>query len=55
MAVTMYASLWILSAFGLDIPNKASLALIFGLLDIIPYVGPIIGSIPAVIAGLTGF
>lgn len=55
MALAMYAALWILSLFGLDIPNKASLALIFGLLDIIPYVGPIIGSIPAVIAGLTGF
>jgi len=39
----------------MSIPNKLSLALILWLLDIVPYVWPIVGSIPAVIAWLTGF
>ncbi|MDD3262462.1 MAG: AI-2E family transporter [Candidatus Absconditabacteria bacterium] len=55
MAAALYVSLWILELFGMSIPNKLSLALILGLFDIVPYIGPIVGSIPAVIAGLTGF
>lgn len=55
MAVALYVSLWILELFGMSIPNKLSLALILWLLDIVPYIGPIVGSIPAVIAGLTWF
>jgi len=55
MATTLYVSLWILELFGMSIPNKLSLALILWLLDIVPYVWPIVGSIPAVIAWLTGF
>ncbi len=55
MAVALYVSLWILELFGMSIPNKVSLALILWLLDIVPYIGPIVGSIPAVIAWLTWF
>jgi predicted PurR-regulated permease PerM len=55
MALALYISLWVLELFGMSIPNKASLALILWLLDIIPYIWPIVGSIPAVIAWLTGF
>lgn len=55
MAVALYASLWILELFGMSIPNKVSLSLILWLLDIVPYIWPIIGSIPLIIAGLTGF
>lgn len=55
MAVALYVSLWILELFGMSIPNKLSLALILGLFDIVPYIGPIVGSIPAVIAWLTWF
>jgi predicted PurR-regulated permease PerM len=50
MAAALYVSLWILELFGMSIPNKLSLALILGLFDIVPYIGPIVGSIPAVIA-----
>lgn len=55
MAVTLYLSLWILELFGMSIPNKLSLALIFGLFDIIPYVWQLVWSIPAIIAWLTWF
>ena len=43
--------LLILSWFGLDIPNILSLALIAWLTEIIPYVGPLIGSVPALLVG----
>lgn len=55
MAVALYLSLWALELFGMSIPNKVSLALILGLLDIVPYIWPIVGSIPAVIAWVMGF
>jgi len=51
----MYGALWLMSALGMDISNKASLALILGLLDIIPYFGPFVGGIPAVLGAITGF
>ncbi|HCY20760.1 TPA: hypothetical protein DIC40_02715 [Patescibacteria group bacterium] len=50
MAIALYVSLWILELFGISIPNKVSVSLIFGLLDIIPYIGPIVGSIPVILA-----
>lgn len=55
MAVALYLSLWVLELFGMSIPNKLSLALILWLLDIVPYIWPIVGSIPAVIAWVMGF
>lgn len=52
--------LLILSWFGLEIPNILSLALIAGLTEIVPYVWPLIGSVPALLvgtinSGLAGF
>ena len=52
--------LLILSWAGLDIPNILSLALIAGLTEIVPYVWPLIGSVPALLvgtinSGLAGF
>lgn len=52
VTVSMYAAFWILSFCGLDLPNIFSLSLITGLLDIIPYVGPIFSVIPVVILAL---
>ncbi len=55
VAIAMYASLWILSAFGIDLNSKASLAIILWLLDIVPYIGPVVGWIPAVLAWTTDY
>lgn len=55
IGIAMYISLRILAAFGMNIPSKASLALILGLMDIVPYIGPIVGGLPWVLAWLTGF
>ena len=52
IGVMMLVSLLILSAFGLDIPEKGSLALIAGLLEVIPYLWPTLGGFPAVIVVL---
>lgn len=40
--LTMYISFWILSLFGIDLPQKWSLAVIGWLTEIIPYVWPIL-------------
>lgn len=42
MFICMYLSFIILSLFGIDIPYKFELSLILAILDIIPYIGPII-------------
>jgi len=39
----MYLWLWILSWFGVDVPQKWALAIIAGLTELIPYIGPFIG------------
>jgi len=44
--IAMYAALWIMKRCGLEIPNMLSLSLITGLMDIIPYIGPIFSIIP---------
>lgn len=36
--VAIYAAFWVMEWFGLGLPSSFSLALITGLLDIIPYV-----------------
>jgi predicted PurR-regulated permease PerM len=41
--------LWIIAAIGIDLPNKGALALMAGFTEFIPYVGPFIGGIPALI------
>ncbi len=53
--LAMYVSLWIMQLFGMDIPSKLSLSIILGLLDIVPYIGPFVGWIPAVLIGLTHY
>ncbi|MEI6426064.1 MAG: AI-2E family transporter [Candidatus Absconditabacteria bacterium] len=55
IGLAMYVSLWIMQLFGMDIPSKLSLSIILGLLDIVPYIGPFVGGIPAVLIGLTHY
>jgi predicted PurR-regulated permease PerM len=43
----------ILSLFGLEVPYILLLAVIAGVTELIPIIGPIIGSIPAIILGFT--
>lgn len=49
--IAILVGIWltILSWFGIDIPNKFTLALIAGLTEFIPYVGPFMGMLPAVL------
>ncbi len=42
MFTGIYVCFWILYLFGIDISHKFSLALSLGILDVIPYIGPII-------------
>ena len=39
-------------AFGIDLPNKFTLALIAGLTEFIPYLGPFMGMVPAILLGI---
>lgn len=41
MFISMYATFWILSLFGIDVPYKFELSLALWILDIIPYLWPI--------------
>ena len=50
--IAMYAALWIMKRWGLEIPNMLSLSLITGLMDIIPYIGPIFSIIPLLVLAL---
>jgi len=52
IGLTMFIALLILSAAGLEIPQKASLAIIAGLLELIPYLWPLLWGVPAVIVVL---
>jgi predicted PurR-regulated permease PerM len=36
----VYVGLWILAWVGIDLPNKFTLALIAGLFEFLPYIGP---------------
>ena len=48
-----YIGFWIISAFGLDIERKELLALMAAVTEIIPYIGPFMGAVPAVlVAGI---
>jgi len=51
IGITMYVGLWILSLFGIDVPNKWSLAVISALTELIPYLWPTLGWIPVIIMG----
>lgn len=50
-------ALWlrIISWFGIDLPDKGSLALIAWLTEFVPYIWPIIGSIPALLVAVIAY
>lgn len=45
VGVATYIGLWVLYLFGIDIPYKETLAIIAGLTELIPVIGPIIAAI----------
>ena len=47
-----YAWLWMLELFWISIPQKATLALLAWLFEIIPYLGPFLWAVPAAISAL---
>ena len=51
----MFLGLRILSWCGMDIPQKGSLALIAGITELIPYIGPIIGGSLAMLVAAIHF
>ena len=55
VGLAMYAVLWIIQLCWMEIPNKESLSIILWLLDIVPYIGPFVWWIPAVLLGLTHY
>jgi len=55
IGLTVAIGLWIVSWFGIDLPNKFSLALIAWLTEFIPYLWPILGSVPALLVALIWF
>ena len=52
VGIVVYIGLWILSFFGVDIAYKETLAVVAGLTEIIPVVGPIIGTVPAILIAM---
>lgn len=55
MGVTMYAVLWILALFGIDLPQKWALAGIVAMTEFIPYIGPIIWWLAATLVAFINF
>ncbi len=51
----MYAALWILAMFGIDLPQKWALAAIAGLTEFIPYIWPILWWSVAALVGFTSW
>jgi predicted PurR-regulated permease PerM len=51
----MYAALWILSIFGIDLPQKWVLAAIAALTEFIPYLGPFIWWLAAMLVAFIHF
>ena len=49
IAVIVYVSLFVLWLFGMPLPNMWALALMAGFTEFIPYIGPILWAVPAVI------
>ncbi|MCF7835468.1 AI-2E family transporter [Candidatus Gracilibacteria bacterium] len=52
IGVAVYVALWLLSIFGMDLPQKGTLALIAGLTEFIPYLGPLFASVAAILVAL---
>lgn len=55
IGVAVWLSLLLLSVFGMNIPQKWSLALIAGITELIPYIGPILWWIVAMIVAFIHF
>lgn len=55
IGVTMYGALRILAIFGIDLPQKWALAAIAAMTEFIPYIGPIIGGLAAVLVAFINF
>ncbi|MFA6255999.1 MAG: AI-2E family transporter [Candidatus Absconditabacterales bacterium] len=55
IGVTMYAALWILAIFGIDLPQKGALAGIAAMTEFIPYIGPLIGGLAATMVAFIHF
>lgn len=49
IGITTYVGLYILELFGINIQYKETLAVVAGVTEIIPYLGPVIGAIPALL------
>ena len=55
IGLALYISLWILSAFGIDLPQKWALAAIAAITEIIPYIWPFIWWFAAVLVAFIHF
>jgi predicted PurR-regulated permease PerM len=44
-----YIGFWIIHALGVDVDKKELLALMAGVTEIVPYIGPLLGAIPALL------
>ncbi|MBS8122239.1 AI-2E family transporter [Candidatus Vampirococcus lugosii] len=53
--ITVFILLNTISFFGMDLPNKFTLALISGLTEFIPILGPVLGAIPAMLVAISEF
>lgn len=50
--IMSYLWLWILEIFGISVPQKLTLAILAGLFEIVPYLGPFLWALPAAISAL---
>lgn len=55
IGIIVWVGLIVLSWFGVDLPNKFTLALIAGLTEFIPYLWPLMGMFPAILLGILGY
>ncbi len=55
MGVAMYAALWILAIFGIDLPQKWALAAIVAMTEFIPYIWPFVGWLSAALVAFLNF
>ncbi len=53
--ITVYTWLWTLSLFWIDLPEKWTLALISGLMEFIPYLWPILWSVPSLLVATLNY
>ena len=55
IGLAVYFGLWTLALFWINLDNKGTLALIAGLMEFIPYLGPILGSLPALLVAILSY